>query len=63
MTSNEHYVGLDVHKDTVTIAVADAGRNGGVRLYGQISSDFRAVEKALRKIGADGGALKVVYEA
>lgn len=63
MTSNEHYVGMDVHKDTVTIAVADAGRSGEVRLYGKVSSDLRAVEKTLRKIGADGGALKVVYEA
>lgn len=63
MSSNKHYVGLDVHKDTVTIAVADEGRGGEVRVYGQVSSDLRAVEKALRKIGADQGALHVVYEA
>jgi len=63
MKKTEHYVGLDVHKDTVTIAVADEGRQGEVRIYGQVSSDLRAVEKALRKIGADGGTLHVVYEA
>jgi transposase len=63
MKTKEHYVGLDVHKDTVTIAVADDGRDGEVRLYGQVSSDLRAVEKALRKIGADGGKLRVAYEA
>src|SRR5690606_32944128 len=63
MSSNKHYVGLDVHKDTVTIAVADEGRGGEVRIYGQVSSDLRAVEKALRKIGADKGMLHVVYEA
>lgn len=63
MKMKKHYVGLDVHKDTVTIAVAEEGRLGEVRIYGQVSSDLRAVEKALRKIGADGGALQVVYEA
>lgn len=63
MKTKEHYVGLDVHKDTTTIAVADGGREGEVRLYGQISSDLHAVEKALRKIGSDGGELHVAYEA
>ncbi len=32
MKTTKHYVGLDVHKDTVTIAVADEGRNGEVRI-------------------------------
>lgn len=63
MSSNKHYAGLDVHKDTVTIAVAEEGRDGEVRIYGQVSGDLRAVEKALRKIGSDGGTLHVVYEA
>ena len=63
MKMKKHYVGLDVHKDTVAIAVAEEGRLGEVRIYGQVSSDLRAVEKALRKIGADGGGLHVAYEA
>ncbi|AHF89101.1 transposase [Opitutaceae bacterium TAV1] len=63
MRKTEHYVGLDVHKDTVMVAVADGGREGEVRLYGQISNDLHAIEKALRKIGSDGGALHVAYEA
>ena len=57
------YVGLDVHKDTVVIAVADGDRFGEVRLYGSISSDLRAIEKALRKIGGEESTLHVVYEA
>lgn len=28
MKTTKHYVGLDVHKDTITIAVADEGRAG-----------------------------------
>lgn len=63
MKKTQHYVGLDVHKDTIMIAVAEGGREGEVRLYGQVSSDLHAVERALRKIGADGGELHVAYEA
>ncbi len=57
------YVGLDVHKDTTVIAVTEGHREGEVRLYGTISSDLHAVEKALRKIGGEGVTLHVVYEA
>ncbi len=57
------YVGLDVHKDTTVVAVAESGREGEVRLYGTISSDLHALEKALRKLGGEGVTLHVVYEA
>jgi hypothetical protein len=57
------YVGLDVHSVDTVIAVADGGRDGEVRLYGKVSSDLHAVEKALRKIGGEGVTLHVVYEA
>jgi transposase len=62
---NTLYLGLDVHKDSITIAIAAAGRNGEVRLYGAISNDLHALEKALTKIRqAHGGAgLEVCYEA
>jgi len=57
------YVGLDVHSDTTTIAVAEGDRAGEVRLYGKVSSDLHALEKALRKLGGDQVILHVVYEA
>ena len=62
---NTLYLGLDVHKDSITIAIAVGGRKGEVRLYGTISNDLQAIEKALRKIRqAHGGArLEVSYEA
>jgi hypothetical protein len=63
MKTINKYVGLDVHKDTTTIAIAESGRTGEVRLYGRISSDLAALEKVLRKIGGDGVTLHVVYEA
>lgn len=63
MKTTTKYVGLDVHKDTTVIAVADGGRDGEVRLYGEISSDLGALERVLRKLGGDGVTLHVVYEA
>ncbi|GAB5559705.1 MAG: hypothetical protein SynsKO_13520 [Synoicihabitans sp.] len=44
------YVGLDVYKDTITIAIAEGGRRGETRHYGTISSDLQVVERTLRKI-------------
>lgn len=59
----QKYVGLDVHKDTTVIAVAEGGRLGEVRVYGTIASDLGALEKVLRKLGGEGVTLHVVYEA
>ena len=57
------FIGLDVHKDTIVIAIAESGRGGEVRNYGTISNDLHALEKALRKLGGAGITLHVVYEA
>jgi transposase len=63
MKTHDKFIGLDVHKDTIAIAIAEGGRDGEVRDYGTISNDLHALEKTLRKLGADGATLHVVYEA
>ena len=55
------FVGLDVHKDTIAIAVAEAGRECP-RFIGTTSSDLARVLKALGAIGKPA-TMQVVYEA
>ena len=63
MSKNLLYVGLDVHAQTVSIAIAEPG--GEVRNYGAVSSCVENLERVLRKIrNAHGDAeLRVCYEA
>ena len=46
------YLGLDVHKDSITIAIAiaDPGSKGEIRLFGTITNDIDRLEKALSRI-------------
>ncbi len=61
--SNILFVGLDVHKDTIDIAIAAGDRDSEVRHLGTIGGDLAAVDKALRKLISAGHRLHVVYEA
>lgn len=57
------YIGLDVHKKFITIAIADEGRGGEVRHYGNINYNMKELDKFIRKQISQGAELKVVYEA
>ena len=61
--SNMLFVGLDVHKDTIHVALAPTGENREVRDYGVIGGDIGSVEKTIRKLTSTGKQLHVVYEA
>src|ERR1700682_333404 len=57
------YVGVDVHKESIVVAVAEGGLRGEVREYGRIANTATALERLLRKLGGDGMTLRLCYEA
>lgn len=63
MKKTVKYIGMDVHKKTIDIAIADEGREGEVRHYGTINNDTDALNKVLRKLLSTACTLRIVYEA
>jgi transposase len=63
MDQNTTFIGLDVSKETIAVAVAESCRRGEVRFYGSISSKPEAVAKLAKTLTAAHGALAFAYEA
>jgi transposase len=57
------YVGLDVHKEGIVVAVAEGGSRGEVREYGRIANTPEALDRLAGKLGHDGARLRFCYEA
>ena len=48
------YVGLDVHKESIVVAVAARGLRGEVREYGRIANTAAALDRLMRKLSGAG---------
>jgi transposase len=57
------YVGLDVHKKSIDVALANGRANGKVRSYGKIDGSLDALDKLIGKLQSKASALEFVYEA
>src|SRR6202047_5032323 len=57
------YVGLDVHKAGIVVAVAVGGLRGEVREYGRIANTAGALDRLMRQLGGEGVELRFCYEA
>jgi transposase len=63
MAKRSMFVGMDVHKESIDISIAQAGRTGEVRHYGVIAGDLTALDNVPRALRAPGRRLHFVYEA
>ena len=57
------YVGMDIHKASIAVAVADGGRGGDVRFMGEVPNRPEAVARLAAKLGKPRRRLRFCYEA
>ena len=57
-----HYIGLDVHKDSIAVAIAPQNSTE-VRRYGIIGGTLQAVDNLLKRLAKPNLELRFVYEA
>lgn len=62
MAEFSKYIGLDVHKEMINVAVADKGR-GQPRYWGEIRNRPEAVKRLLARLSVGGEPLRLCYEA
>lgn len=62
MYQSTMHVGLDVHKESIDVALAPSGQ-GEIRSFGRIAGDLDSVDKILAKLRRLHPGLNVAYEA
>jgi transposase len=63
MTDVTLFVGLDVHKKTISVAMVEASARAEVRFYGTIANTPETVRRLCSKLSQDGRQLHFCYEA
>jgi transposase len=56
-------VGMDVHKNSIEIVIAETTGRNEVRHFGKIGGDMASLDKAIRKLQSRDTELRFVYEA
>lgn len=56
------YIGLDVHKNSISIAIAEKGQKRDVNFYGVINNDMDQLHKFLRKQISQGFELTHLFD-
>ncbi len=57
------FVGLDVHKVSISVALAEGGDRGEARVYGEIANRPDALRKLMSRLAQDSRELRFCYEA
>jgi transposase len=63
VSENITFVGLDTHKQTISVVLAESGRAGEVRYVGKIANRPEAVARLVRRLAKQHGKLRFSYEA
>jgi transposase len=66
-TTPKLYIGLDVHKEKTSVAIADPGANGEIRHHGEVATTQIALDRFIRRIAKTReiplSRISVCYEA
>jgi len=57
------FVGLDVHKVSISVTTAEDGRDGSVRFCGEVANTPEQVRKLAERLSRSGDRLEFCYEA
>ena len=57
------YVGLDVHKDTIAVALAEGGQRGEVREHGKVANTPAALKALCAKLARSGSYRRLLVTA